>query len=598
MFQRSAVLAIILALPGTTSPGTTLAQSVPIPSVPERVLPRGSQLYLRWDGVEAHRAAFNQSAVGKTLQGDVGTFFSGLMTYLDKQVDALAGPGNAPTAEVIREVAPFLRSVGKNGFRLGVCVRKIVPPDVEAMVVFPKAAKEHIDGRGGILALLRKGAALSGMEVKEIKKAGRTVYHADGQFIQLGWWTEGDDAVVVVGTQPPEDLLKKTKQDFTSSRMYQQLKSFKEFATWSDGFVDVAGLAKVVGQVSPEIERLIDDLGLKGVKGITFHSGFDGPAERSVLLIDMPGPRKGVLKIAGQRQLTLKDLPPMPPDLTYFTASNLDLVAVYDAVVGGIESVVRIFAPGQANAVKEGIKSFEGAVGVKLRDDLFGSLGDMVVYYNSAAEGPLGLGAVYLVKVKDAKKLSGALDNLVKVAATIPFIEINVKKRPYRGVDIHEIHLGTIGNFQLPSYLIHKDWLAFSSYPQPLKGYVLRSQGELPAWKAPPALAKRLEAFPKEFVGLSVSDPRPGMKLVLSLAPVGITLLNSFLAQAAPDARFDVNLIPNAHEATRHLFPNITVTTDDGKTIRIETRASLALPFFNLSSFNFSALNPFFFGLR
>jgi len=38
-------------------------------------------------------------------------------------------------------------------------------------------------------------------------------------------------------------------------------------------------------------------------------------------------------------------------------------------------------------------------------------------------------------------------------------------------------------------------------------------------------------------------------------------------------------LIPHARMATNHLFPNITVTTDDGKKIRSETRASLALPF-------------------
>ena len=40
----------------------------------------------------------------------------------------------------------------------------------------------------------------------------------------------------------------------------------------------------------------------------------------------------------------------------------------------------------------------------------------------------------------------------------------------------------------------------------------------------------------------------------------------------------DIGLMPNAHVLNKHLFPNLTVTRDDGKTIRIETRESFSLP--------------------
>jgi hypothetical protein len=42
---------------------------------------------------------------------------------------------------------------------------------------------------------------------------------------------------------------------------------------------------------------------------------------------------------------------------------------------------------------------------------------------------------------------------------------------------------------------------------------------------------------------------------------------------------FDLDLIPHAQDATRHLFPNVTISIDDGKRIRTETRASLSFPF-------------------
>lgn len=566
MLQRLAMTAMVL----WAGAATVRAQAVP-----ERLLPRGSQLYLRWDGVEAHRQAFDKSAVGKMLHGDMGRFFAGLGEYLQKISETFIAPENPQAADMLKELPRALHAIGQHGFRLGIEVKKLTPPDIEGMLVFPKSGKAD----SGILAFIRKAAALAGAEVQETKKGKRIIASIETPFVKLGWWADGDDAVVVLGTRPPEDLAKKAKMDFTSNVLYEQLREFKEFPTWAEGFVDMAGLAKVVSEVSPEIARLVDDLGLNGLKSITFHSGFDGPAERSALLFNIPGPRKGLLKIANQRKISLADLPPMPTDLAYFSASNLDLATLYDASLVAVEGTVRLFAPEQANMVKEGIKAAEAALGVKFRDDLFGSLGDLVVSYRSPAEGPLGLGAVYLIKVKNSKKFADSLDNIIKVAATIPFVEISVRKQSYRSADINGLYFGVGGaSFHLLDYTIHKDWFGVSFYPQPLQGFVLRLGGDLPAWKPSAALAKRLEAVPKEFVGISVADPRPSLKLLLSLAPTLVSFLNSAISfTGAP--QFDINLLPNAHEATRHLFHNITVITDDGKRVRVDTRASLPLPF-------------------
>ena len=533
MAMRLAMAMLVWALAGTA-----WAQEAP-----ERLLPRDSQVYFRWDGVEAHREAFNKSAVGKTLQGDMGKFFAGLGDYLEKLVDGFVAAESPQAADMLKELPRTLSAIGKHGFRLGIEVKKLSPPDIEGVLVFPKSGKAD----SGILALVRKAAALAGAEIQESKKGKRTIHSIDTPIVKLVWWSEGDDAVIAVGTRTVDELMKKTKKDFTSNPRYQELKDFKEFATWADGFVDVAGLAKVAGEAGPNAARLVDDLGLKGLKSITFHSGFDGPAEHSVLLFDIPGPRKGLLKLANQRKISLADLPPMPADLSYLAASNLDLATLYDGALIAVEGAVRIFAPDQANMVKQGIQTVEGAIGVKLRDDLFGSLGDLVVSYRSPAEGPLGLGAVYLIKMKNQKKFAESLDSLFKVAATIPFVEISSRKNTYRGADINGVYFGVGGtSFHLLDYTMHKGWFGVSLYPQPLQGFVLRTAGDLPAWKPSPALAKRLQAFPKEFVGISVSDPRPSLKFVLSLAPTLVSFLNSALSNFAPNAQFDMNLIPNA----------------------------------------------------
>jgi len=80
-----------------------------------------------------------------------------------------------------------------------------------------------------------------------------------------------------------------------------------------------------------------------------------------------------------------------------------------------------------------------------------------------------------------------------------------------------------------------------------------------------------------------VSDPRPALKVVLAILPPAIKYSEMFLHQLAPGVvphkSFDLTLIPNAYEATKDLFPNVTITTDDGNRIRSETRSSLTFPF-------------------
>jgi len=119
------------------------------------------------------------------------------------------------------------------------------------------------------------------------------------------------------------------------------------------------------------------------------------------------------------------------------------------------------------------------------------------------------------------------------------------------------------------------DWLVFSYYPQPVHGYILRTKGELPSWKPDETVMRSLDKLPREFLSVSVSDPRPSVKQVLALGPLVGSAVRSFI----PESKFDPSLIPNGHEACKHLFPNVTVTSDDGKTTRIHSRASLSLPF-------------------
>jgi hypothetical protein len=183
-------------------------------------------------------------------------------------------------------------------------------------------------------------------------------------------------------------------------------------------------------------------------------------------------------------------------------------------------------------------------------------------------------------QVKDGKKVIDALQRMTRAAGFIPGLELAWKTRAYKGGQIQELYFkynevsSLIGSFGL-----YKNWFLYSQFPQPIKGFIMRSNGELPAWQPEVKLAKMLEQFPSEYTAISISDPRPTIEGLLGLAPFLFNVANSALTNLLPGTpAFDISLIPYGPEVTLHLFPNVSVTTDNGRIVRSETRASLTFP--------------------
>jgi hypothetical protein len=466
------------------------------------------------------------------------------------------------------------------------------------VIIIPGSGRESKP----LFSLLHLVALSSKMQVAESKVGDRSVSHISVPPVTIAWWVDGEDTVLAVGTDPPEALVKRTAGGgprLSENPLFQRVQGFKDFETAARAYVDVAALAKAARARGKEIAKVIDDLGLDNLQSMLLYSGFDGAAERSIVEWHLTGAaRKGLFRVIAGQPFRLSDLPPAPPDAVSISAMNLDLAAIHDVAVPVIETILGAVSPGDKPQVKEGLKQIDAALGIDVRKDLLGSLGARFVHYTSPSEGALNFGEVLLFQVKDAEKLRATLDQAIKGLASSTGANIRVKKRMYHGVELREVHVKQQGFFFLPTYAIHKDWLVISYFPQPVQGFVLRTAGSLPAWKPDPTTQESLDKLPKEFVALSVSDPRPTVKQVLTLAPVVITLINSLEGAF----NIDAGALPNAHEATRHLFPNVSVVTDEGKTLRSETRASLSLPFeltgvdtFGIV-FIFGALVPFIFG--
>jgi hypothetical protein len=579
MSKRFAIALVLVLLPRLAR-----AEELKNPS-PEQLLSANTQVYVRWDGLKAHRAAYEKTALGKMMQGDTGKFFAGAFTlFNDTMASALTEQGllRGTKPEDLQKLqndatqaSKLLGLLSEHGFVLAAEVRSVLPPAAQITLIVPDAG----DKPGGLFGAAGLVAGLARAPVTTTKADGRTYHTIEAGPINIGWWTEGKHAVLIVSTDKIEDAARTMRSGdharLTNNPLYKKVREFKDFDTAARAFLDVGALVKFASGFHKEVRTVIQDLGLDGLQSVAFYSGFEQDAERSLAEITLNGQRRGLLKLLTGKPFHLEDVPPLPTDVISWTMTSFDLAGYYDVVVKAIETVFRVVAPQELAQVKEFIKKADETLGIDIRKDLLGSLGDQLLYYSSPAEGVFTFGQTVAFKVKDRAKLEEALEKAIKGLASLTGADVSIKKKNYRGIDVREVYVAEKGFIFVPTYAICKDWLVVGYYPQGVQGFILRSQKELPAWKPGAHVRRSLEEMPKEFLSVSVSDPRPSVKQILTLAPLIGGAVRSFL----PETKFDVGSIPNAHEATRHLFPNVTVVNDDGKAVRFHTRASLSLPF-------------------
>ncbi len=572
--SRRLALAVVLLTAG----------AVRADEAPERLLPASTQLYVRWDGIEAHRASYEKTAVGKMLQEDTGKFLAGVFTQLQTALgekmtvpSLLEGLDPDKLQQIQNDVGEVPRLVPiftRNGFILAAELRGVVPPQLQATLILPGAGAEPKP----FLSLMRLIANASKLPIKETKLTAGAVQHLELGPAHLVWWIEGNDAVLVLGTDKPEVVVERARQKterLADNVQYQKLRDFKGFETAARGFLDGTALVKLAQAQGKEVAKVVDELGLGGLHGMRFYLGFDVPAERTLIEIDMPGPRKGLLTFADSKPFTFAELPPLPDDVISFSAFRFSAAGIYDTTVKAAQSIAGSFSPLAVPLVHAALIKADSTVGFSIRYDLLGPLGDTLVVYNSGTDGPINIGTTLLFRIKDEKRLRPTLDKLLKALGALTGSDIKVRKRTFRGVELNEVVVKQQGFLFLPTYAIHNGWLAISLYPQPVQGYVLRCAGEVPSWKPGPEVEASLAKLPKEMLAVGVSDPRYTVKQVLSVAPFIAGAVRAF----APESKFDLGALPNAHQATRHLFPNVMVLNDDGTTLRLQTRSSLQLPF-------------------
>lgn len=578
---------------------------------PETLLSEKSVLYVRFDGLAPHAKSYAATALADVLAGDAGRFTAYLSDMLttnagksamkDSLLDGLEPQPLLDLQQALTEMPALVEGLRQNGFAAGVEITDVFSQHVQATIVFPEMGTA--DRYETILAALRMVASLNQLTTTKRPIGDREVVSIAGLGdIQVACWREGEHAVVSIGHEAPEYTIERFSQtarrNLTDHPLFQEVSGFHDYETVVRGFADLQGLVQQVSKLVAPLPMYLEALGLTNVRHAALYVGFDGRRQRSTFELAVPGDRKGLLRsLRKPNGVDLARLPPLPAEASLVSAWHLDATEGYDGFHEAVDAVGKLLG---GNIVADAVRDFERQVhehlGLDLRQELLALLGPTVVLYSAPAEGIAMSGVSLAIEVPDGARVRKTLDVLASVLVDELGDDARFEDHDYEGVRVTKLRAGRNTPF-LPSFAVHRGWLVISLNPQPVHAFVLRSEGKLPGWKPHPlvaearALAARGNTQAKFLITTQV-DPRPGIDFILSTMP----MIGALIESSESSATFDATLVPVAASICQWIEPGVSVTVDDGRTLRMETFESLPLStIFGPVDFHLMA---FVFGLR
>jgi prepilin-type processing-associated H-X9-DG protein len=410
---------VVLLAAGVLGGATMAVGATPVEELTKR-LPDGVVALVGTSGGDALKGDFEKTALGR-IWNDPGvrSFYQAIKTQVLAQIQEKGtGPNEIKQVDMIAGMAELVAGrpmiVGVAPLQGPVQIKE-KPPVYGFLILDAGTQKAQFEDLVKKLEALAGAESIADVDVGSAKMRGPK----EKQDLPMYWGWLGNYLVVAVNDAAGAALQYLQKPRAALPAFLQKVPA------GGDALVVHADLQKAINLASAAarqqdakaadaITAVLKELGLSGVRTLTLRTGFAGPDVVVGSLLEVPGPRTGLLA-------TLKPIDPAVMDMVDARAvttgaANLDLAGAYDTILRAIKS-----ASGEAGAnVEKGLAAFESQVKLNIRKDLLGSLAGPAVFYTLGAgavsEAPLG-GAVVLVKLKDADLFEKTMTSLGDFAA-------------------------------------------------------------------------------------------------------------------------------------------------------------------------------------
>ncbi|HEV8003507.1 MAG TPA: DUF1559 domain-containing protein [Planctomycetaceae bacterium] len=590
MRHHPVLLAAVLVLGVGVASAVAFAMAGTEDRAPESLLPTDSVVYFGWDGTEKHKAEWEKSASYEALDK---THF--LRTLTDFGVSFI--PADAPvSAESVRQL---LEGLGRKGFSVAASFPK-AQPIPQVVVVLHQAASLESAFSSAIPKLAGDSVKFETVTLRG-RHVTRGTVGATPQ-AELAWWADGGHLVLAFGPGVVEATLDvadgKSPAISQSANWSKYREEPKDYQAIMAAWCDVAALRARFGDFAMQeksdkepkftVGQLIDLLGGEHLGNVAMRCGLNDRALVSDITIDAPAPRTGILALADQAPITLADLPPLPEGNTGFAAGSFNFGKAYDVILGVVRKIADAATNGGAAKVDEVMKKAPEVLGFDPKADLCDALGHVVCFHSDAAAGiPGGFGFGIAISVEKPELLQKTLKTGFERIQAVSQNAFSAAEEERNG---RPVWVFDISNIPLhPAAGLDKHWLFIGLTPQSVESSLLRLDDKLERWKPSAGEQEALNSVPKEFITLSLADPRPLYGTIVGYLPI----LGSVINQAAESAQKGDRAakprggrgagkrmalladIPPAEVLTRPMFPNVSAGTVDAKGIRFQSRDSV-----------------------
>ena len=556
---------------------------------PATLIPQGVVLFAQCDGVLDHMPAIRQTAKWKSFDK------SGLRARVSDLLEMLASVGGPDAARLVRTT---LDDLHQYGLSLGIAMTAEDQPlglSPYGVIVFHGAG----DLKHELMTMLFELNRPVRRTVETRIKSGRQmslVVPPEGPLpgLEVALWAEGEHLVLAAGVNASDRvlaMLDRNAPNITESQFWNDLRRNDGFTVNQLGWIDTQTLATSLESLPlpplPSGEQVgirdaLDILGLANLKAITMRSGYRGEVTWDRVDVISSGPRTGLLALMNQRNMTLAELPPMPPALHGFLATTFNIPEAVDTILETVGDGLALVDPNTLGQFERGVGQFTQMLG-EPRDVLAAGLGDVFCAYSEPGMLPFGFSPVLTASVRDRQKLTGALDLLSQIRQAIPGLkEVTVKKRKKDSGTWYTIAIPNVPVF--PTILVTNDWLMVSLTPGAAQALTKRLAGGLAAWEPGPEHQSALADLPAEYSSIMVMDPQPGYERLMSFVPIGLGLLKSTVLPELSretgveiEMPFDMEDMPLPDEITGPMFPNISVGLATASGISFLSRKSVPL---------------------
>ncbi|NOZ41036.1 MAG: DUF1559 domain-containing protein [Planctomycetes bacterium] len=339
------------------------------------------------------------------------------------------------------------------------------------------------------------------------------------------------------------------------------------------GYVNVEMLLE---RLQPLLEKqkgwhVVEKLGLTSIKSLNGLSGFDeqGCVAMSQLVTD--GRRRGLLSLLPYKELSDNDLKLIPQDVMVACAVRIDLSETWKNVVRLVEE----FDPKTAEKMERSLWEAETELGVNLKDDVLGSLGDVWTAYVPTGDLMTSWhGSAVACKVKDADRLRTAMKKLVAVAqANFPAGRrggVKIRDTEFERQTIYSLNVvGTPFPFS-PAWCVTDDWLVLGLTPQTVRGMITRRQKES---LADVPEVRQMFDHAEAPTSLTYVDTPKLARSLYPLVQMGLQMLSSQLAREGIE--IDTSILPSPDAIIRHLRPSVSTMTSSNNGLVCYSQHSL-----------------------